>query len=220
VNWPTDAHSAPAFRVALAVVLLGHAAALWQLASSQPSLKGGRPEGTAIILAKLLTVAERNQPADKSNSVSALALSSEFAAEPQRPMSAPAEIAELPISGRDRPPPGLAHASADEDPDAFLDYLPRDRLTVPPTPLTDVQVPFPEQVAGTVNLRVVASLFIDEFGKVRRVRLDSPGVPSAFAHVIIDTFLATRFKPAEIETAPVRSHVRLEIEFRTGAASR
>ena len=104
--------------------------------------------------------------------------------------------------------------SAPEEGDAFLDYLPRSKLSVAPAPLTAVDVPFPAEVSGIVNLTVQLTLFIDEQGRVRRVRIDSAAIPSAFAAAVLNTFLEARFKPGEVDNVAVRSRVRLEVEFR------
>ena len=97
--------------------------------------------------------------------------------------------------------------------DPFLDYVPRSRLTVAPRPLSAVDVNFPS-VEGLVDLRVQVTLFIDESGTVRKVRIDTPDVPADFARAISESFLPARFQPGEVETVAVRSQIRLEIDFR------
>lgn len=122
---------------------------------------------------------------------------------------------------QDRPPGERAaeeqQATAQED--AFLDYLPRSRLSVAPAVLTSVDVGFPPEVTGIVALNVQITLFIDETGTVRRVRFDSAAIPPAFAAAVLDTFLKARFKPAEVDNAAVRSRIRLEVEFRATGTS-
>ncbi|QJW83521.1 hypothetical protein HK414_03240 [Ramlibacter terrae] len=71
-----------------------------------------------------------------------------------------------------------------------------------PRLLTPVQVPFPDMVGGFVDLKVRITLFIDEQGTVRRVRIDSPDVPPLFEQTIRDTFAQARFKPGELRTPP------------------
>jgi Gram-negative bacterial TonB protein C-terminal len=219
VNWPIDAQSSNTFRGIVLAVVLAHLGAFWQLESARPRLRRGFSQGTLIFSGQLLPQSEAlpqavQEPIPASLSSAALPVenASAFRAAAALPPSA--------VSSKNPSPGTLGQASGDNGDGAFMDYLPRSRLTVPPTPLTDVQVPFPDQVAGIVDLRVVVSLFIDETGAVRRVRLDNPAIPAAFAQSVIDTFLTARFTPGEVNTVPVRSHVRLEIEFRTGAASR
>lgn len=200
-------------------VLAGHALAIWQLGTSQVRLRRGNPDGSSIIFAKLLTVPRPSRADDTASALFAVP-SSEPAAQQQSRDAVRAAAPQPDAPDQHRVAVPLGQASGDAGDGAFVDYFPRSRLTAPPTPLTPVQVPFPEQVAGIVDLRVVVSLFIDELGRVRRVRLDNPAIPPAFAQTIVDTFAAIGFKPGEIDTVPVRSQMRLEIEFRTGAASR
>lgn len=99
-------------------------------------------------------------------------------------------------------------------------YLPRAELTVAPTLLQSVDVLFPEDVEGIVNLRVQATLFIDEDGVVRRVRLESPDVHASFARAILDAFNSARFTPGKVDALPVRSQLRVEVEFQAPGARR
>lgn len=95
-----------------------------------------------------------------------------------------------------------------------MEYLPRNLLTVPPQPLSEVDVAFPSAVDGLVDLKIQVTLFIDEDGFVRKVRVDNPDVPQEFTQAIIDSFLPVRFKPGEVQTVAARSQLRVEIEFR------
>jgi len=97
-------------------------------------------------------------------------------------------------------------------------YLARDRLGVAPVPLALIDVQFPQDVAGTVDLRIKVTLYIDEQGVVRRVQLDSPDTPPAFARAVIETLNNTRFSPGTVENVAVRAKIRMEIEFRAPSA--
>lgn len=121
---------------------------------------------------------------------------------------------------QDRIRQGLTQASANEGDAGLLDYLPPSRLSVRPKALAPREVPFPEEITEAVDLRVVVSLFIDETGKVRRVRLDNPAIPPAFAQSIISTFLSTEFTPGKVDAVPVRSLIRVEVGFQGGPARR
>jgi hypothetical protein len=120
-------------------------------------------------------------------------------------------------------PPAPRVVAADEEPTRKLDsdpgqggveeYLPRNRLSVVPQVLTNVDVQFPAEVTGIVDLKAQITLFVDEKGTVRRVRFDSAAIPSSFAAAVLDTFLKTRFKPGEVDGLAVRSQIRLEVEF-------
>ncbi len=92
-------------------------------------------------------------------------------------------------------------------------YLTRGELTVAPRPLGTVDVPFPEDVVGLVDLKVQVTLFIDEEGEVRQVRIDTPQVAEPFERAIRASFGAARFSPGQVGDMPVRSQVRVEVAF-------
>jgi hypothetical protein len=120
-------------------------------------------------------------------------------------------------------PPAPRVVAVDEEPTRMLapdseeggveEYLPRNRLSVVPQVLTNVDVQFPTEVSGIVDLRVRITLFVDEKGTVRRVRFDSAAIPSSFAAAVLDTFLKARFKPGEVDGVAARSQIRLQVEF-------
>ena len=126
-------------------------------------------------------------------------------------------------------PPAPRVVAVDEEPTRKLapdseqggveEYLPRDRLSVVPQVLTNVDVQFPADVSGIVDLKVQITLFVDEKGTVRRLRFDSAAIPSSFAAAVLDTFLKARFKPGEVDGVVVRSQIRLEVEFRANRGS-
>jgi hypothetical protein len=57
------------------------------------------------------------------------------------------------------------------------------------------------------------SLFIDEQGRVRRVRPESPGVMDAYVQAASQAFESARFKPGEIAGRPVKSVIKVLVEF-------
>lgn len=99
-------------------------------------------------------------------------------------------------------------------PDQDPPYLPRGQLTTAPKLLEQVEVPFPDDVQGVVHLSVQITLFIDEAGRVQRIRVDAPQqVHPAFERVIRQAWLNARFAPGELHQVPVRSRLRLEVDF-------
>ncbi len=97
--------------------------------------------------------------------------------------------------------------------DEFAGYLSRRELTQPAEPTGLIDFPFPEEVQGTVNLRVQVSVFVDETGAVRHVRIDTPDVHPAFEQAIRDSLQSARFTPGKVGSEAVRSRLRLEVEF-------
>jgi TonB family protein len=92
-------------------------------------------------------------------------------------------------------------------------YLPRSELSAAPKLLDPVNVGFPEGVRGLVRLQVQASLFIDEDGVVRRVRVETAGVHPSFERAILEAFSSARFIPGQVGDAAVRSQIKVEVEF-------
>jgi hypothetical protein len=107
--------------------------------------------------------------------------------------------------------------AADKD---FVDaasYTPRRQLTQAPVAVAPVVLTYPvfegdEQGSYTA----VLALFIDETGKVQRIRVEAPGLPEALEGVARRAFLSARFSPGEVDGRPVRSLIRIEVQFDRG----
>lgn len=128
------------------------------------------------------------------------------------PPVAPSTVVPQPAVADWQPPPALDEGAADA---GLEGYLQRRWLTLAATPMQPVPLVFPD-VDGMVDLKVQATLFIDEDGVVRHIRLDTPGVHEAFAQAVREGFGGLRFSPGEVQGQPVRSQLRLEIEFQAG----
>lgn len=110
-------------------------------------------------------------------------------------------------------------ASLDEGLD---EYLPRRALTRGPTPEQTVFVAYPEGVPPG-RWQLTLTLFIDTHGIVQHVRLAEANVPQALEDAARQAFLQTSYRPGEVEGQPVKSRIRIEIEFNadtTPASSR
>ena len=191
------------FWQAVAVTLLGHGAVFAWLATAQqpaPALHGalhGAPLAFQVRPVQPTATAGAPVPA-------ALRGATESNLPPvAAPQPAPAVAATA--------PPATPERTAAPTPEA--PYLPRGQLTVTPKLVGHVDVPFPADVDGTVDLKVRVTLFIDERGAVQKLRLDSPDVHPAFERSIREAFAAARFSPGEVDRVAVRSQVRLEIDF-------
>lgn len=91
-------------------------------------------------------------------------------------------------------------------------YIPRPRLTLPPVIQAPVLLAWPEMdLEGSHSAKV--SLFIDEQGIVRRVRIDTDGLPPAFQDTVRLAFLGARFFPGQLEGQDVKSRIRVEVTF-------
>lgn len=203
------------------VTVLAHGAVLSALHSMRPDAQpavGPRPQ--AIVFQTRVLGGPATKPASEPPLLAASPRAAEpaKAAEPPPPAIAPAPVAvaatpTLPSEPVAAEAPEASATIGDDAP-----YLPRRLLTVPPTLLGAVDVPFPEDVPGLVDLKVQITLFIDEDGRVRRIRVDTPQqVHPAFERVLRETWGEARFTPGELHQVPVRSQIRLEVDFEAGA---
>jgi hypothetical protein len=197
-------------RVAIALAIAAHAALL-ALPGRRVHPSIGGPDGSPLFTdlhVRLMAAAPSAEAVLESPSA---ALPGDVRVAPSA--SVPAAKAEpLPSSPAPWSPVSQDDSRPTED-TGPAEYLTRDLLSVPPRPQTDLLVPFPDQVAGLVDLKVKVGLFIDDRGKVRRVRLDTANVPPVFAHAIETTFLAARFSPGQRDETAVPSFIRVEVEF-------
>lgn len=177
----------------LALVVIAHGAVLtqWRTAPWSVEDRPDRPPTTQVFQVRPV------QPAAPTEG---------------KPPAAAAGPSQAPPAPAPQPQPA-APAVAGAVPPVDPPYIPRSQLTVPPRLAASVDVLFPPDVQGVVNLTVQATLFIDEDGIVRRVRVETPGVHPSFERAILEAFSSARFSPGELEGLPVRSQLRVEVEF-------
>ena len=94
-----------------------------------------------------------------------------------------------------------------------FDYVPREFLSLAPVPLSNIEIPFPESVAGEFNIKAQLTLFIDESGYVQRVRVDGPALPPLLEEAAVNVFRQARFALGQVGTQVVRSMIRIEVNF-------
>ncbi|MEY2690236.1 MAG: hypothetical protein RL375_4436, partial [Pseudomonadota bacterium] len=104
-------------------------------------------------------------------------------------------------------------AAAPAGPAARVDddvYLPRSALTKPARPLAPIEIAYPE---GTPigDFRAVLLLFVDESGKVQRVRVRDLGLPYGLERAATDAFVGSTFEPGELAGRPVKSIYAVEV---------
>lgn len=92
-------------------------------------------------------------------------------------------------------------------------YWPRSALSVGPEPVAPVVLEFPAQAGMVGRYVTVLSVFIDEAGGVRRVRVDGPVLPVELDAVARQAFARARFAPGQINGRNVRSQIRVEVVF-------
>lgn len=145
---------------------------------------------------------------DTSQRIASPAASKPALRTPQLPAQPPLDLEQL-------PPTGTGPVAQAGDPDA--DYLPSRLLTRGPAPQQSIDLFYPE-LAPSGHFRAVLTLFIDDQGVVRRVRIDEAGdsgLPAALEETARQTFLRSPFAPGELDGRPMRSQLRIEVEFAT-----
>lgn len=100
------------------------------------------------------------------------------------------------------------------------EYLPRSALSAAPQVLGAVMLEYPPQ-APPGRWQGELTLFIDETGQVRRVRVDSgeAQLPAPFQEAARQAFLGARFTPGEVSGRAVRSRIRIAVDFEAQEAS-
>lgn len=135
------------------------------------------------------------------------------ASAPPSPAAAPALTAVADdLDLEQLPPTGAGPVDA-----ADQAYWPRSLLTRPPTPQQSIDLLYPA-LAPSGRFRAVLTLFIDEQGVVQRVRIDEAddsGLPPVLEDAARQTFLRSSFTPGEIDGRPIRSRLRIEVEYAT-----
>lgn len=204
------------FWQAVALTLLGHGAVFAWLATVQPAAAPyGALQGAPLAFqVRPLQPSAPTAPVPPASETSAALRGTTESSLPAPPKEADRPATASPPQAP-APTPERTSAAAPEAP-----YLPRGQLTVPPRLVGHVDVPFPSDVDGTVDLKVRVTLFIDERGAVQKLRLDTPDVHPAFERSIREAFAAARFSPGELDSVAVRSQVRLEIEFQAPSGRR
>ena len=114
-----------------------------------------------------------------------------------------------------RYPAMLEFRPVDLPPRAFDEkaYRALSSVTLAPTPISPVAVPYPEGMAigGAVTARL--TLYIDEDGNVAKLIAGDAQVPDAFVQAAKDAFAPAKFRPAEIDGTPVKVRMVIDVEF-------
>lgn len=100
------------------------------------------------------------------------------------------------------------------------DFFSRDALDVGPSPAVPVLIDFPSVRGISGTHTGILSLFIDETGKVVRVRVETQAFPPEMQEAARSAFMDAIFTPGLVDGLPVRSRIRVEVTFEAGTASR
>lgn len=100
---------------------------------------------------------------------------------------------------------------------AEAEYFPRKQLTVSPQPLMPIHVSWPNSVSSLGKKSARFTLFIDAAGIVREMVADTHSLPPAMEEAALQAFRQARFSPGMRNGLPVKSILRIEIEFEATA---
>lgn len=112
------------------------------------------------------------------------------------------------------PFPAVAPATQPWDESA---YLPRQRLTIAPAALREIDVPYPANAARNETIATRLMLFINEDGSVAEARVVTPFIPPEFAHAARQAFLSATFRPGQVDGVSVKSRMLIEVSFSKAA---
>jgi periplasmic protein TonB len=176
--------------------------------------------GTPMQVRMLLQPSAAANP-PPSISVAASTLSSEAesrAVPPSLPTSPSIEVkrpletqVQVVASATSPPTPALAIVLPGIDRDD--DYYPRSMLSVPPSAADPVIIAYPAIANDAGYYRSELVLFIDETGRVTRVRVDGDVLPAALEASARDAFTNVRFRAGEVNGQAVKSKIRVEVVF-------
>ena len=97
--------------------------------------------------------------------------------------------------------------------DSDAEYYPRSMLSSAPTPGDMVDIDYPLIPGDTGHHVSELTLFIDETGRVARVRVDGDELPPALEAAARAAFLQARFRAGEADGKLVKSQIRVEVVF-------
>lgn len=104
-----------------------------------------------------------------------------------------------------------AHLLADLAPK----YYRQSELDERPRPRNQVEPEFPIVIDPGVTGTVVARLFINMEGAVEKIVIESSRPSGLFDQAVLDAFAKASYTPGKRKGIPVRSQIRVEIDFRS-----
>ena len=110
-------------------------------------------------------------------------------------------------------PPQPAYGLVTPARESDADYYPRAALSLAPAPLDTIVIDYPPIADDSGHHVSELSLFIDEAGRVTRVRVDGQALPPALEQAAREAFTGARFRPGEVDGRAVKSRIRIEVAF-------
>jgi TonB family protein len=97
-----------------------------------------------------------------------------------------------------------------------LGYYTTDQLTKRPQPLTTAELDRPEISPFVVSGKIVLRLWINEFGSVAEVEVETSDLSEIFSRTAVAAFRNLRFTPGERNGLPVGTVMRIEVTYADG----
>jgi hypothetical protein len=220
--FPVDdrlASSALARRMAPVVVLVVALHAALLAVPLRSARSEGAPGPLAALQVRFLTAPAVAEPL--ATPVAAVEQSSEHAVPLPAPMPptpvdatpAPlieaAPMAETASATPPLPAIGLVVPGADRDDD----FYPRSMLSLAPSPIDMIVIDYPPISDDRGRYVGEATLFIDESGRVVRMRFEGPSLPAALEEAARSAFTNARFRAGEADGRNVKAQIRIEVAF-------
>jgi hypothetical protein len=120
-----------------------------------------------------------------------------------------APIAEPASATPPLPAIGLVLPGADRDDD----FYPRSMLSLAPSPIDMIVIDYPPISNDKGRYVGEATLFIDESGRVVRMRFEGSALPAALEEAARSAFTNARFRAGEADGRNVKSQIRIEVAF-------
>lgn len=90
-------------------------------------------------------------------------------------------------------------------------YHPPGELSAKPQAATEIRLADTEALADVQSGSLVLELFINETGRLDRVRVESGSLPESFQEIVAETFRQALFTPGMKNHIPVKSRLRIEV---------
>ena len=98
------------------------------------------------------------------------------------------------------------------DPQSASQYVDTPLLTTLPRVVGDFFIPFPPS-APNGSFKTIITVYIDERGRTEHVYIPEGALPDVLADTVLSALSDARFAPGQVNGAPVKSSVQIEIAF-------
>ena len=112
--------------------------------------------------------------------------------------------------------PQTGTEGADLLPIPALGYYTTDQLSKRPQPVTAIELDSAETSLIVVSGKIILKLWINEFGSVADVEVETSELPAVFSRAAVAAFKNARFTPGERNGSPVGTVMQIEVSYDDG----